>query len=144
MRRDLNDEIRSSLGGRGAAAFAAWQASAGVLGIVLPTLLESRHRHQPAVSAALLAYRNLLLVQIGIEGVLARALSPSAAVPTGLVFTSLRLAQLQHLAQAAKGVGPLGRPVPAAHRLALVSTGFWSCNLAFLLGWATPRVSPAR
>ena len=138
--RELDDEIRDALGGRGAPAFAMWQAAAGVLGVVLPTLLASRQRHRWALAEALLVYRNLLLRQIALETAVTRARSPSLAVPAGIVFTSVRLVQLRRLARLASGSGASGPPVPAARRLALVATAFWAGNLAFLVGWATPRV----
>lgn len=132
----------------GRVAFGAWQATATLLGLVLPVVTIAvwgrRGAGGRAVRGALAPYALLLLWQVLIEIAFARAFFPNIVVFTGLTYTAYRIRQLLR-SRRAFAASPAAGTLPARARRfvgALLAVGlvFWAGNLAFLLSTQLPRV----
>ena len=127
----------------GAAALAAWMASAVAVGAVAPVAVLARWGRDRAVSRALVPSLALLAAQVVVEAASARRLPPWSPVVIGTVCTSVRLRQLR---TAAAGLAAEVSVSPGAARgrtatAAVLRAGrlFWTTNLA-VIAINTPRL----
>ena len=130
----------------GAAALAAWMATAVAVGAVAPAAVLARWGRDRVVARALLPSMALLGVQVAGEAASARRLPPWSPVVVGTVCTLVRLRQLRTAAAGFVAAGPAGvsgSPGAARGRAAAASVVragrlFWTANLA-VLAVNTPR-----
>lgn len=131
-----------SLSAWGRVAFGAYMGTATLLGLVLPGVaLAVWGRGDGAVCRALVPYASVLLWQVLVEVVFARAFFPNIVIFVGLLYTAHRIWQLRRSRRsfaASRGAMKPGRRL--VHGLLTVSLVFWSANLVFLLTVMLPRV----
>lgn len=137
---------QSKGGTAGAAALAAWMATAVAVGAVAPAAVLARWGRDRVVARALLPSMALLGVQVAGEAASARRLPPWSPVVIGTACTVVRLGQLRTAAGlvAAGPAGASGSPGAARGRAAaaaVVRAGrvFWTANLA-AIAVNTPRL----
>lgn len=124
-------------------AFAGWQATGVLVSVVLPSLaLLAWGRRDRDVHRVLAPYLLVLLVQVGVEAVLAQVFFPNIVVLTGLLYTGYRLRQLRHSRAAMAAPHVPGRSHRRVVRVLLTAgLAFWTTNLAFLLTVALPAIT---